>query len=97
MISAVATRYLIDLTPAAERDSRRLPSIARARLDRALSELASLPWPPGVVKLHEGAREYRLKIGEHRLVNQVSDQAHRVRVQAIGARGGVYREIRRRR
>ena len=41
--------YRVDLAPAAQRELRRLPALARSRLAAPILELARSPRPPGAL------------------------------------------------
>ena len=56
----------------------------------AIAGLADNPRPPGVKKLTD--REgYRVRVGDYRILYQVSDGAKAVIIYRVMARGDVYR------
>ena len=65
--------YRVELAPAAQRDLRRLPREAQARLATPIQVLAENPRPAGVRKLRGEERTWRIRIGPYRVVYDVFD------------------------
>lgn len=82
--------YRLELSPAAIREGRRLPSSVKARVDEAMARLADNPRPSGVRKLR-GMDGYRLRVGDYRILYTVDDNEQRVLVWRVMGRGSVYR------
>ncbi len=82
--------YSVVFTSSAARDLRRLPEDVRRRVVAALQGLANDPRPPGCVKL-SGGDEWRIRVGDYRVVYRVDDTARQVTVTRIGHRRDVYR------
>lgn len=82
--------YEIRLHPEAARAYRRLQNPLRARMAAAIDGLAREPRPAGVVRL-AGRDDYRIRIGEYRIVYAVDDDARLVIVARIAHRREVYR------
>jgi mRNA interferase RelE/StbE len=80
----------VRLHPAAARAFRRLQPPLRDRIRAAIDALAEQPRPPGAVKL-AGRDDYRVRIGDHRIVYAVDDEEHVVLVARIAHRREVYR------
>jgi mRNA interferase RelE/StbE len=84
--------YEVLLESRAERDLRRLPRDILARVAAALQGLAEVPRPPGAGK-HEGSRsDWRLRVGEHRILYEVDDRRREVSVMRIRHRREAYRQ-----
>lgn len=83
--------YDVYLERAAERDLKRLPQDVLSRLAGALRGLAQNPWPPGNRKLAGSRNGYRIRIGAHRVLYEVDDQAKAVRIMRVRHRREVYR------
>ncbi|MBA3910852.1 MAG: hypothetical protein C0524_13495 [Rhodobacter sp.] len=85
------TRYQIDYTPCAIKELR---AIRDARLSapirRAIEKLAVNPRPPGCVKLVGESDQWRVRVGDWRIVYRVEDGRLVVVVVRVGVRGGVY-------
>ena len=67
-------RFRVELSPAAQRQLRRLPPGDAARLRGPILALALDPRPPGVLKV-TGTGYWRLRVGELRVVYVVDDAA----------------------
>jgi mRNA interferase RelE/StbE len=80
----------VRLHPAAARAFRRLQPPLRDRIRAAIDALAEQPRPPGAVKL-AGRDDYRVRIGDHRIVYAVDDEEQVVLVARIAHRREVYR------
>jgi mRNA interferase RelE/StbE len=85
--------YEVRLKPSAERELRKLPRQIQLRVARRLDGLTSDPRPHGCEKLAGLDDLYRIRVGEYRIVYQVSDQVLLILVVTIGHRGDVYRRI----
>ncbi len=77
--------YRVEISPAAERELRRLPSNIRGRLENAIYSLEIEPRPHGVRKLAGQEHTYRLRAGDYRIVYDVYD-AERLVVVFMAAR-----------
>jgi mRNA interferase RelE/StbE len=82
--------YEVRLHPAAAREYRRLQGPLRDRIGNAIDALAGAPRPPGVVKL-AGRDDYRVRVGDYRIVYAVDDAERLVLVARIAHRREVYR------
>ena len=69
---------------------RRLHGQLRDRIAAAVDELARDPRPPGAAKL-AGRDDYRIRVGDFRIVYAVDDDARQVLVARIAHRREVYR------
>jgi mRNA interferase RelE/StbE len=85
--------YEVRLKPSAERALRRLPAQIRSRIGNRLDGLAGNPRPSGCEKLGGVDDLYRIRVGNYRVVYQVSDEVLVVLVVTIGHRGDVYRRL----
>jgi mRNA interferase RelE/StbE len=82
--------YDLRLHPAAAREYRRLQGPLRDRIRAAIDALAADPRPLGVVKL-AGRDDYRIRVGDYRIVYAVDDAERVVIVARIAHRREVYR------
>lgn len=81
------------LTPAAERQLRRLPPADAARLRGPILSLASDPRPPGITHL-TGSDFTRLRVGDLRVIYRVDDMARTVVVARVARRAeSTYRRL----
>jgi mRNA interferase RelE/StbE len=82
--------YEVRLHPQAARAYRRLQDPLRARIAAAIDALAVEPRPPGTTKL-AGRDDYRIRVGDYRIVYAVVEQDHLVLIARIAHRRDVYR------
>jgi mRNA interferase RelE/StbE len=61
-----------------------------ARIAARVERLASVPRPTGCKKLVGDDREWRIRIGDHRVVYEIDDAAKTVDVTRIAHRREVY-------
>ena len=83
--------YTVRLLRSAEKALRKLPPQARGRIERRLSELEGNPRPPGVRKLSGRDDEWRLRVGDYRVIYRIRDEILEVLVIDVGDRRDVYR------
>ena len=84
-------RYLVELTSAAARALRRLPPTDRRHIAGCIDALPLAPRPAGARLLAGRERFHRVRVGDYRVIYQVSDRVLRVLVIRIGHRREVYR------
>ena len=85
-----ASDYEVRLHREAERAYRRLHGSVRDRIREAIDSLAQEPRPRGATKL-AGRDDYRIRIGDYRIVYAVDDPERLVLVARIAHRSAVYR------
>jgi mRNA interferase RelE/StbE len=84
--------YRVELTASAARELLRVHPDARPRLQTHIEALAGDPRPRRARPLKgEFKGLWRLRVGDYRIIYEISDQAHLVTVAAIGPRGAVYK------
>lgn len=80
------------LAAQAERDLKRLPAALFRRVIAAVRALAATPRPPGARKLHGSGRDdYRIRVGDYRVLYEVDDAACTVRIMRVRHRREAYR------
>lgn len=82
--------YRVEILPAVGRQLRRIDSGARKRIDAAILALARDPRPHGCRKM-SGSEEYRVRVGDYRILYEIEDAVLRVLVVKVGHRRDVYR------
>ena len=82
--------YRIVLPASAAKELHGLPSTVVARIMPRLEHLAASPRPPGCKKLKGGDREWRIRVGDYRIVYEIDDSAKTVDVTRIAHRREVY-------
>ena len=83
--------YRVLLERSAERDLRRLSAEVHGRVIAAIQGLARNPRPPGCRKLTGGQNDWRIRVGDYRVVYEITDEIRVVRVNRIRHRREVYR------
>jgi len=83
--------YRLLLRPAAQRDLGRLPRAILGRVERAIERLKENPHPPGCKKLSGFENEWRVRVGDYRIL-YIIDYAHQeIRVARVAHRREAYR------
>ena len=85
-------RYSVSLARSAQNQLRAIRDVRlRDALEREIHALADPPRPPECVKMSESADEWRIRVGEWRVVYRIDDGRVVVVVVRVAPRGGVYR------
>lgn len=82
--------WAVIVPPKVERAIARLPRPEREHLLQAVRQLTRGPFGPHVKRL-AGRPEWRLRVGNRRVLFRVDEQARVVVVTRIGPRGDVYK------
>ena len=82
--------YSVALTASAEKELKKLSMKLMARIVPRIEKLASNPRPSGCKKLRGGDNEWRIRIGDYRVVYTVEDKRLAVEVTRIRHRSEVY-------
>jgi len=82
--------YRVTLTWSAESELKKLPNALIARIAPRLDALATNPRPPGRKKLKGGDKEWRIRVGDYRVVYTIDDSRSLVEVTRIRHRSEVY-------
>ena len=83
--------YRVLLERAAEKDLSRLSSEVHARVIVAVESLARNPRPLGCRKLAGSKNDWRIRVGDYRVIYEIGDEIHIVRVHRVRHRREVYR------
>ncbi len=83
--------YEVYVERLAERDLRRLSADDFQRIVRHLKALAENPRPPGCRKITGSKSDWRIRIGDYRVLYEIDDQGKAVRVMRVRHRREVYR------
>ncbi len=83
--------YHVVVERAAEKDLRRLPPNRRLRVADALRALARDPRSAGCRKLAGTKHDWRIRVGDYRIIYEIDDAIKLVRVYRIRHRREVYR------
>lgn len=83
--------YRVALAASAAKELHGLPTKMVARIIPRLEHLASTPRPTGCKKLKGGDKEWRIRVGDYRIVYVVDDATRTVDVTRIAHRREVYK------
>ena len=83
-------RYRVELKPSARKELTRLPAQLIERIVPRLENLSFDPRPPGCKKLKGGDNEWRIRVGDYRVVYMIDDANRLVEVTRIRHRSEVY-------
>jgi len=82
--------YRVALTASAEKELHGLSAKVIVRIMARLERLSLAPRPPGCKKLKGGSNEWRIRVGDYRIVYEIDDAARTVDVMRIAHRREVY-------
>jgi len=82
--------YRVALASSAQKELTLLPKKVIARVVARLERLANTPRPAGCKKLKGGDREWRIRVGDYRIVYVIDDAGKTVDVTRIAHRREVY-------
>ena len=83
--------YEIRLTKRVERQLSKLVPEVQIRLQIAIDALDENPRPDGVKKLKGKDNQYRIRVGDYRIIYTIEDQELLIVVVQLGARSDVYK------
>ena len=83
--------YRVFIERAAERDLTRLSSEIHDRVITAIHALGNNPRPVGCRKLVGSKNDWRIRVGDYRVIYEIADAIRIVRVNRIRHRREVYR------
>jgi mRNA interferase RelE/StbE len=83
--------YEVYLERAAERDLRRLSADYFRRIIRQIKALSETPRPVGCRKITGSKNDWRIRMGDYRVIYEIDDRAKVVRVMRVRHRREVYR------
>jgi len=87
----VADPYRLIIKRSAERDLRRLPRELFLRLNKQILALREEPRPAMVRKMEGSVSDWRLRVGDYRLLYEVNDTERTVTIVRVRHRRDVYR------
>jgi mRNA interferase RelE/StbE len=83
-------KYEIRILSSAEKEMDKLPIVVHSRISNRILSLENNPRPRGAKKL-SGRDEYRLRVGNYRILYTISDSDSAVTIIAVGHRREAYR------
>lgn len=82
--------YTVRVRRSAEKELERLHDSIHARLTKHILALQDIPRSQGIKKL-SNREEYRLRVGQYRILYTIDDEEKIVEIVAVGHRREVYR------
>jgi mRNA interferase RelE/StbE len=83
--------YEVYLEKAAENDLKRLPTITFQRIIPQVRALAENPRPSGCRKLTGSKSDWRIRIGDYRVLYEIDEKTKSVRIMRVRHRREAYR------
>ena len=83
--------YQVSLRPSAERQRRQLHEHSRRRINEMILALEESPRPSSVVKLRGRTSQWRMRVGDYRIVYEIDDESRVVTILRIKHRREAYR------
>lgn len=84
------SKYLIEFTPLATRQLRKLHHDAQIRIAKAVDKLSNNPFPSGFKKLSGQKDLYRMRVGDYRVIYQFSAGKLTILIVKVGHRKDIY-------
>ncbi|HEY4283869.1 MAG TPA: type II toxin-antitoxin system RelE/ParE family toxin [Chthoniobacterales bacterium] len=82
--------WQVFFTRSAEKELARLSGDIKIRVARAIRSLEEKPVPPNATRL-KARSEFRIRVGDYRVLYTLDHAAHALTISAIGHRREVYR------
>ena len=79
------------LERAAEKDLKKLPGEIFQRIITHIKSLAETPRPPGCRKITGTKNDWRIRVGDYRIIYEVDDNVRVVKVMRVRDRREAYR------
>ena len=83
-------RFSLDIKASAQKELDALDNALFARIDRKIMSLADHPRPAGCKKLRGYKDQWRIRVGDWRVVYIIDDAAKRVSITRVAHRREVY-------
>lgn len=83
--------YRVFLERVAEKDLKQLSARVHDRVIAAIQALAKKPRPAGCRKLTGADNDWRIRVGDYRVIYEITDAVRIVRVNRVRHRREVYR------
>jgi mRNA interferase RelE/StbE len=83
--------YQVVVERQAERDLKSLPGHMFQRVTSAIRSLGDNPRPEGCRKLVGSRRDWRIRIGDYRVIYEIDDRRRQVRILLVRHRTEAYR------
>ncbi|MGI0480286.1 type II toxin-antitoxin system RelE family toxin [Geminocystis sp. CENA526] len=84
--------YQIKWTNSAKKELKKLDKNIIPRLISAVEELAQNPYPQGVKKLVNSDNNYRIRVGDYRIIYEIKSSVLIIYIIKVGNRQSVYKK-----
>jgi mRNA interferase RelE/StbE len=71
-----------------KKDWKKIAKAEQQRIKTSINDLANSPRPSGCSKLYTG--DYRIRVGDYRVIYSIDDTAQVISILAIGHRKAIY-------
>ncbi|MCK4858948.1 MAG: type II toxin-antitoxin system RelE/ParE family toxin [Candidatus Omnitrophica bacterium] len=85
--------YEILIERRAERDLKFLPKDLFGQINAKVLLLKQNPRPHGVHKIKGAKKDWRIRVRNYRIIYEINDEEHRVRIWRVKHRGEAYRKL----
>ena len=82
--------YQVFVKPAAQRQLKKLTLAVQKDLIALIESLSDEPRPSGCKKLKQRQNQYRVRLGDYRIIYSIEDSSLIVRVIKVGHRRDIY-------
>lgn len=82
--------YRIEIKKSAEKEIGSLPNNIKERVKKAILSLAKNPMPVGHKKLKGRTNDYRVRVGDYRIVYQIKAEIILIYIIKVGHRKDIY-------
>lgn len=82
--------YQVFVKPAAQRQLKKLTLAVQKDLIALIESLSDEPRPSGCKKLKQRQNQYRVRLGDYRIIYSIEDMSLIVRVIKVGHRRDIY-------
>ncbi len=83
--------YEIYLERTAEKDLKKLDKTLFNRIIIRIKELSKKPRPRGCRKIAGSDNDWRIRVGDYRIIYEIDEPSKSIRIMRVKHRGGVYR------
>jgi mRNA interferase RelE/StbE len=83
--------YQVVIERRAEKDLDRLSPPIHRRVSESIVALGAAPRPPGCRKLVGGDDDWRIRVGDYRVIYQIADAVRVIRITRVRHRREVYK------
>lgn len=84
--------YQIKWTNSAKKELKKLDKNIINRLIDAVEELAKNPYPQGVKKLVNSKNNYRIRVGDYRIIYEIKSSVLIIYIIKVGNRQSIYKK-----